>query len=614
MANAAYRTTVAVADPELARRRMQPESDDAEDKAKMTLSEKEQEEREEVAEMMACRKRYENDRKGKEREWTESFKMYMSFVDKVLNPFLSNMFIPKTHEAVELLAAFLIGSNQTVSATAENGASDTVKARVAGRYLDFLWRKVLKARIKTLVWIKQTIIFGNAIMKLGWDPQENKPWMSVCAIEDVYFDYFEADIQDSEYIFHEIRKDPEDVKSDPKYDLTDSQGVLIREQVICGGSPFQNAASALFSTFDGSLQRSENTGKVLIVEAWCKGEDGKPQKLKTLLPTQNGWRIARDADNPNRYKTDDGKPGEYFRPFVKSRMKVTPLTNRAYDISAIYPTIHIQKAFNDLMRQYFDSVQLVNAPMWKKRRGARINPSELVRRPGGVITMGDINKDLAPETIGDVKQSMIEMLNRLDREFQAASMISSLLLQFSDTATGDSLEQQPLQTLRDMINQNIVDALSEVGQMALTITLANKEGRASVVMYENEKETATLDFEIKAIDGFHDVRIVPDRNDMTSKLGQNKVMVDFTKLVATDQQTRAQYPSLMQKIYKRFLENGGVGDVDYFFSEENPQGAPDAMKAMEAMKAAMGASGPAAPTDTKPAAPVYPGAPAAVVS
>lgn len=228
--------------------------------------------------------------------------------------------------------------------------------------------------------------------------------------------------------------------------------------------------------------------------------------------------------------------------------------------------------------------------------------------------MGDINKDLAPETIGDVKQSMIEMLNRLDREFQAASMISSLLLQFSDTATGDSLEQQPLQTLRDMINQNIVDALSEVGQMALTITLANKEGRASVVMYENEKETATLDFEIKAIDGFHDVRIVPDRNDMTSKLGQNKVMVDFTKLVATDQQTRAQYPSLMQKIYKRFLENGGVGDVDYFFSEENPQGAPDAMKAMEAMKAAMGASGPAAPTDTKPAAPVYPGAPAAVVS
>lgn len=611
MANAAYKTTVAVADPELARRKMQPESDDSEDTAKMTLSEKEMEEREEVAEMMACRKRYENDRKGKEREWVESFKMYMSYVDKVLNPFLSNLFIPKTHEAVELLAAFLIGSNQTVTATAENGASDTTKARVAGRYLDFLWRKVLKARIKTLVWIKQTIIFGNAVMKLGWDPVEKKPWMSVCAVEDVYFDYFEADIQDSEYIFHEIRKDPEDVKNDEKYDLADSQGVLIREQAICGGSPFENTAKALFSTFDGSLSKAENTGKVLIVEVWCKGEGTEKQKLKTLIPTQNGWRIARDVDNPNRYKDEKGDAGEYFRPFVKSRFKVTPLPNRAYDTGAIYPTIHIQKAFNDLMRQYFDSVQLVNAPMWKKRRGARINPSELVRRPGGVITMGDITKDLAQETVGDVKQSMIEMLNRLDREFQAASMISSLLLQFSDTATGDSLEQQPLQTLRDMINQNIVDALSEVGQMALTITLANKEGRASVVMYENEKETATLDFEVKAIDGFHDVRIVPDRNDLTTKLGQNKVMVDFTKLVATDQQTRAQYPSLMQKIYKRFLENGGVGDVDYFFSEENPQGAaPDAVaKAMEAIKAGMGATGPAAP-----AAPAFPGAPAAVVS
>ncbi len=490
--------------------------------------------------------------------------MYMSWVDKMLNPYLSNLFIPKTHEAVEMLAAFLIGSNQTVSASPENGSGDTIKAKVAGKWLDFMWRKVLKARIKVLVWIKQGIIFGNGILKIGWDADKKQAWLSVIPIEDVYFDYFVPDMQDGEYIIHEVRRDPEDVKADTKYDLTNSEGNLIRSQVITGGEGFADPAKALFSTYDKSLMRAENKDKVLVMEVWCM-EGGKPQLIKTLLPTSIGWRVARRSPNPNKWA--DGKQ---FRPFVKLRFKTSALPNRAYDMGAVFPTIHLQKAFNDLMRQYFDGVVMINQPMGKKRRGARINPMEMVRRPGGIITMGDITKDFQWDNPPDMKASIVEMLNRLDREFQAASMISSLLMQFSDTATGDSLEQQPLQALRDMIDQNIVDALSEAGQMVLAVSLSHAEGVQSIELYENEKERATLDFDPKNIDGMYDVRIRPDRQDNTTKMGQNKILVDFTKVVAGDQPTRAQYPSLMKKVYMRYLENGGVGDPDFFFQEDNP--------------------------------------------
>lgn len=565
---ASYNSTVAVADPELARRKTQPEAASMETNA----TPQELDERNEVHEIIEARERYGKDRSSKEREWTESYKMYMMFVDKVLNPFLSNLFIPKTHEAVELIAAFLIGSNQNISATPENGSSDTMKARVAGKWLDFLWRKVIKARIKILVAIKQSIIFGNGILKFGWDNVSKKPWMSVCAIEDVYFDYFEADIQDSEYIIHEIRKDLEEVKADTRYDLLDKDSKPIREQVITGEQSFEEPSKALFATFDGSRGRSECHGKVLVMEVWCISHNGEKQKLKTLLPTKLGWRVARRVDNPNVYRSKDGKDGEQFRPFVKIRFKTAALPNRAYDMGGVFPTIHIQKAFNDLMRQYFDSVQLINNPMWRKRRGARINPGELVRRPGGVITMGDINKDLAQDTVGDVKQSMIEMLNRLDREFQEASMVVNLLkgMSSAQTATGDALAQQNVQTLLDMINQNIVDALSEAGQMILSISLANEDGKRSLVLYENEKEMATLDFDVKNIDGMHDVRIVPDRTDSTTKAAQNKSLVQFIGLVANDQQTITQYPSLKKKLYSRFLENGGVGDAEVFFQEDGP--------------------------------------------
>lgn len=569
MASQSYVASVAIADPELARRKVNPDGDERE----QTMDEKMLAEMEEIKEITDARERYGKDRANKEREWVESFKMYMSFVDKALNPFLSNLFIPKTHEAVELLAAFLIGTNQNISATPEDGSSDTTKARVAGKWLDFLWRKVLKARIKILVWIKQGIIFGNGVMKFGWDPVKKQAWMSVCALEDVYFDYFEADIQDSEYIIHEIRKEKEDVVNDEKYDITDAEGKPIREQVIVGGESFGSDKETLFSTYDGSLMRSECKGKVLIMEVWCNSHDGTPQLLKSLVPTKLGWRIARSTNNPNRFRSRDGGEGNQFRPFVKLRFKTSALPNRGYDMSAVYPTVHIQKAFNDLMRQYFDSVQLVNNPMWKKRRGARINPSELVRRPGGIITMGDVNKDLVADVVGDVKSSMIEMLNRLDKEFQEASMVVNLVkgISQSETATGDALAQQNVQTLLDMINQNIEDALSEAGQMILAISLANEEGVKSLVFYENENEIATLDFELKNIDGYHDVRIVPDRKENVSRAGQNAALTKIYPLVASDGEITTKYPGIKEKFLTRIMENDGVGDPDYFFQNEGMQ-------------------------------------------
>lgn len=577
MANQGY--TVPVADPSLALRKTQVSDTTNTDSGR---SAEEETEHEEIEEIMCARKEYGQDRKAIEIQWTESFKMYMSWIDKTINPFLSNLFIPKTHEAVELLAAFLIGNNQSISASPENGSADTVKSRVAAKWLDYLWRKVIRARVKILICIKQAILFGDGIMKFGWDPVEKKPWMTVCPIEDVYFEYFVPHIQDSKYIIYEVRRDPDDVKKDPKYDVVDKENKPIREQVIIGGDSFESPAKALFNTYDQSFIRAENRGNVLVMEVWCKEGGGEPQEIITLLPTKVGWRIARKAPNPNRFRTHDGKDGEQFRPFVKMRFKPAALPNRAYDMGAVYPTIHIQKSFNDLMRQYFDSVVLINNPMWKKRRGARINPMDLVRRPGGVITMGDINKDLAPDIVGDVKTSMIEMLNRLDREFQEASMVVNLLkaIPGANTATEAAQGQQNVQTLLDMINQNIVDALSEAGQMVLAISLANVDGVQSLLFYENEKEVAMLDFDPKNIDGMHDIRIVPDRTDNTTKAGQNAALVKLYPIVAQDFSLISKYPSIKEKMLKRMLENDGIGDPDFFFSEDTPLGQPTGMPPM----------------------------------
>lgn len=559
--------TVAIGGMEQGLRKTAPT--DEKNKKYSELPDDQKAEIDEVTGLINARERYGTDRKQKENEWTESFKMYVSWIDATLNPYLSNLFIPKTHEAVELLSAFLIGTNQSITATPENGSSDVNKAVVSGKWLDFLWRKTLKARIKILIWIKQAIVFGNGIIKVGWDPSTDKPFMSVCAIEDVYFDFFEGDIQDSEYVFHEIRRLKADVIADEKYDLMVGS-TPVREMVIEGGPKAAFSTEALFATFDGSMKQSSCEGKVLVIEAWCKTTN----ELKTLLPTEMGWRVARRTTNPNFYKDAKGDK-TYFRPFVKLRFKMSPLPNRAYDTGAVFPTIKIQKAFNDLINEYFDSVVLVNAPMWVKRRGARINPAELVRRPGGVITVSDINKDLKQEQVGDVKSSIIEMLNRLDNEFQQASMVVNLLkgLGENDTATEATIGQENVQTLLDMIDQNIEDALSECGQMILAISLHNTEGVQSLKLYENDDEIVMLDFDPADIDGMNDIRIRPDRSTSTSKVVQQKQLLDFLKIVSSDQDIIARYPGLKAKIYKRWLDNGGVGDTEFFFQDEGEKPA-----------------------------------------
>jgi hypothetical protein len=561
--------TYQVAGVELARRKTEPDSATA----NYAYTSDEESEREDVNKIMEARKRYGQDRQNKQLEWTESFKMYMSWIDTAFNPFVSNLFIPKTHEAVELLSAFLIGDNQSIHATPENGSSNPQKALVASRWLDFMWRKVLKARFKILIWIKQSIVFGNGLMKVGFDAVDGKPWMEVRPIEDVYFDYWMPHLQDSEYVIDEIRRMKEEVMADEKYDAKDKEGNLIRSQVIVGGPEGEGfATSALFNTFDGSMASAQCAGKVLCLEVHCKSDNA----ILTLLPTSLGWRIARKKPNPNYYDMPGAKL--YFRPFVKLRFKPSPVPNRAYDTGAVYPTIGLQKAFNDLYNEYFDAVVQLGAPMWLKRRGARINPAELVRRPGGVVTVSDINKDLRREQVGDVPASVLDMLNRLDREFEQASMVVNLLkgVSESQTATGDALAQRNIETMLAMIEENLVDALSELGQMTLAIATLNTDGVQSIKFFETDQEIGMLEFDPKKLDGMIDLIIRPDRDTHGPLSVQQKQLLDFANLVRSDIRITLKYPDIMEKIYKRFLENGGIADADFFFQANMTPGAgPD---------------------------------------
>jgi len=500
--------------------------------------------------------------RGRRRVWVDCWKMYCSWIDTTKNPFLANLFIPKTHEAVELLASFLAGPNQTITAEAE-GKEDTQKAIIVKKWMEYQWRKVLKARSKLITWIKQAILFGNGIMKVGWNEEKKEPFMEVVNLPSVFFDYFYRDIQDSPSVIHLVKKSIKDVKEDKKYNAT-------RNLVISTNALLEMEEERDFASYDETVLSSTSDDETILLERWTK------EKCITIAPTSVGWKKIREFDNP--YKDADGKP---FMPFVKVRMKVNPLPNRAYDIGAIEPTIKIQKAFNDMMNEIFDNVSLINNAGWLKREGVALFPKAPIRRPGGITTVRcppgiPLSDALKADEVPDIKPSAIKMLEILDKEFQEASMVVNLLkgIPGAKFATEAALGHQNVLTLLDIVDQNIKEAMGELGQMILAINLAHVKEIPSLKVLENDKEEVWIDVKPEEIKGKYDIKISADRTTLVPRAVKQKQLIDFASVVLKDASTLARYPDLPVKIYKRWLENAGEGDIEYFFEESKTPETP----------------------------------------
>lgn len=510
---------------------------------------------EEIQKIISLKEYYKQSSQKVRQKWTDFWKMYISWIDETQSPFLSNLFIPKTNAAIELLVAFLAGKNQTISASPE-GKDDVNKALMVEKLLDFQWRKEINGRIKVSQWIKQAAIFGNGIIKCGWDADAKKPFLNVVNLPDVFMDYYTANIQETP-VFHRIIKMKDDVVADERYDKA------IAKRLIEAGAEKEEQEETKFSAYDNTSLSTGGNAKTEKVELW-EYWPADNKRIITLGLTDKGWEKLRDEEN--EYKDDDGN---YFKPFVKIHCKKNPLPNRAYDFGIVEAVEKIQKAFNDCVNEYFDNVTLINNATWIKRRGATIT-GDLNRRTGGIVEVDDINQDIRADRPPEITGSMINMIKLLDNEFQQGSMIVNLLkaVPNNTTATEAALGQQNVQTLLDHISDNIEDGMSELGNMLVWLNLKYQTKIKTIL--EKENEMVFLEIETDKIRGKYDIRVTADRQNAESRAVQQKQMLDLLALVGKSPMMAQKYPDLPEKIIKRWLEKTGMGDVDWFFEQSAP--------------------------------------------
>lgn len=220
---------------------------------------------------------------------------------------------------------------------------------------------------------------------------------------------------------------------DPKgYDLDSCRGVFHRE----------------FLTFEELVQRLEflswlDEGIIYIGspdELWdISGGDhlerGRERRMAEIGMSENGldvfinsedmsikknaqfevlnyWQDDRRIMTVNRQKVAYVGPSPYWRhrkkPFVAASFERLP--NEFFGMSAVQIISDLQEEENAIHNQRTDNVNFILNKMWKVRRGADIDESELVSRPHGVIHV-DRMEDVEELKMTDVAASGFQQQN-----------------------------------------------------------------------------------------------------------------------------------------------------------------------------------------------------------
>lgn len=128
------------------------------------------------------------------------------------------------------------------------------------------------------------------------------------------------------------------------------------------------------------------------------------------------WEDNRHAMLVDRQKVVYDGPSPYWRhrkkPFVVASYDRLP--NEFYGLSAVQLINDLQEEENTIHNQRTDNVNFVLNKMWKVRRGADIDESELVSRPHGVIHV-DRAEDVQPFEMNDVAASSFQQHNMVSQ-------------------------------------------------------------------------------------------------------------------------------------------------------------------------------------------------------
>jgi hypothetical protein len=173
---------------------------------------------------------------------------------------------------------------------------------------------------------------------------------------------------------------------------------------------------------------------------------------------------------------------------------VDPVPSRAFGRGIGKQGMDISDVYNKLFNQLADNVRNSANQMYQRRRGARVDPRQLISRPSGFIDVDEIDKDVKQIDnridIGPIR----ELLGMVDQQFQIATANTDIIngVSGADSASEAIILNRNSALRIELIRKNFAIALQRLGRLIKHLDLQNIKDLKIIRIFNEESEKFEL--------------------------------------------------------------------------------------------------------------------------
>lgn len=469
--------------------------------------------------VMREKKVYEGATEQWRKEIIEIWKAMNGELSENVYPWEAPEFIPKMRTEISFVIPFIFSGDPDMEVMLIGDEDKDVS---------FLLDKMVSYRIErnpkfydtVLAWVTQGVGLGTSMIKVGWKFDNSgksvidKPVYSVPNILDIYQNPLISDTEEQSSVIERISMTVEEVKANPAYGPSKEKVTPTkRSKQSPYGSDIMDDTD-----LDDVDQMEDELKTVDIYERWTTSH------VTTVASCHAGPLLLRHEPNPYG-----------FIPYVKFVFENEVIPNRCNGKGVGQNTLGLSEMYYDLFNMIMLNLKIVVNKMWRIDPGSRVNPQDLIARPGGTIRATKDEAEWVEQS--DLKQSGFEMLSMISEEHKRASGATDLIQgsPSSRTLGQDQLAQSNSSNRFELVRRRLKAALSKLGWMTTKMELENLQSPEQEIMkiFPETERPAIFDLLMNVKDDLaFDIKIQGDTVLAANKDILAKQMLDLYNLVA----------------------------------------------------------------------------------
>lgn len=512
--------------------------------------------------VLNLKKNYEISTQSQRAEWKKFVDAYEGEFNGTALPFQSQYFVPKISTAVSIMTPIVIGNFPSFKVV-PIGIEDITKAKVMEQVLKYQADYELDLYSHVVQWVTQAALLGTSYIYTPWvvRKDENGKKITDC-IElevvspfDVFVNPLVPSIAECERrnlpVIARFWTTVDDIESNPLY--KDKISIEIKEDLKKaqqnGDTGFESSDILNVQKFNEDSYLYNDVKKAVVFYCWTRDH------LTVVARGGKNWLLY------------DGKNPWGIIPYADFKWEIDPVPSRALGRGIGHQGMDIAEMYNKLFNQLADNVRNSANQMFQRRRGARIDPRQLISRPAGFIDVDEIDKDLKQLDNRIDLNPILELMRMVDQQFQVATANTDIVqgVAGADSASEAIILNRNTALRIELIRKNFAKALQRLGKLIAHLDLKYL-GDLKIIKIFNEEQSKFLLKEIKKdeFNGEYDIQVEPDESLLVNKDIMRKQMLDLYNLTANDPESGINKQELVKEIVR-----GGIKDVDKFF--QTPQ-------------------------------------------